>query len=307
MTDSNKAKRRLKNFDFSKGGHMALTHRDYNGGPANGVETLMVKSFNPIPTKVLKAAQEVSVTLPFRQFLNYFFGMWYEDANRLAGILGYETDDWYSEEDYGHTIDLMKSLSVSDDLAKDLQGVSEEALQALFRFQETFEKGLSRERDKAGELDDVDNADEDVTTKVDKSASNETSLPGDNMCTPEEILKQKDKELADMQAQNADLLAQIEKSQAQEKAREIAEISKSFTELSFVDAKEAESLATQVLAMKGTKDSADILAIMQKAQAAIDEVDGMRNGINAEDEDRTEAQKSEDRVMSQVKSKKGSK
>lgn len=42
-----KAKRRLKNFDFSgESAHMALVHEEANGGPASGIRTLITKSLD---------------------------------------------------------------------------------------------------------------------------------------------------------------------------------------------------------------------------------------------------------------------
>ena len=79
MTD---AKRRLTDIKFEHAGaHVALvgTHQ---GGPANGVTTLVYKSLN-IPEELIEKAGQVVVTLEFEDFLRKFFGMYWEDAEVL--------------------------------------------------------------------------------------------------------------------------------------------------------------------------------------------------------------------------------
>lgn len=75
-----KAKRRLKNFDFSGGNAaVALVATDI-GGAANGYTTLVTKS------------SDVVVELSMAEFLNRFFNIWEGDAEFLARMLGYSDD-----------------------------------------------------------------------------------------------------------------------------------------------------------------------------------------------------------------------
>src|ERR1700745_720262 len=99
-----KAIRKLSNFDFSKAtAHVALVHKD-QGGPANGVETLLFKAVAKAPVDDGDGDDdsEVRVTLSMEDFLCYFFNMWKSDAQALCTILGYsvsdnESNDYYQE------------------------------------------------------------------------------------------------------------------------------------------------------------------------------------------------------------------
>lgn len=86
-----KATRRLKNFDFSgDNAAVALVNEDQGGG-ANGYKTLLMK------------AKDVRVELSMEEFLRRFFDMWWDDAELLAGMLGYETEYGW-EDEWGHPL-----------------------------------------------------------------------------------------------------------------------------------------------------------------------------------------------------------
>ena len=94
-----KAKRRLTDIKFEKeGAHLGLIHKD-QGGPANGVTTLVYKATNDITDEYLEKATMVKVTLPFDDFLEKFFGMWSENADLLTEILGFSDEEDMSEAD----------------------------------------------------------------------------------------------------------------------------------------------------------------------------------------------------------------
>ncbi len=80
------AKRKIHEFNFQKdGAHVALVDK-----AANLQEVL-----------TLKAEDEVQVTLSMRNFLTKFFDMWCDDAEILAGVLGYEVSN---ENDKGTVV-----------------------------------------------------------------------------------------------------------------------------------------------------------------------------------------------------------
>lgn len=96
-TIKQKAKRILKNFDFSKDNHcISLVGGDL-GHAANGYQALILKSTNqPEETiELKKALEQVTVTLSMEEFLRKFFYLWEEDATLLTKLLGFQTEDEY--------------------------------------------------------------------------------------------------------------------------------------------------------------------------------------------------------------------
>lgn len=105
MTD--KATKRLRNFDFSGGNAaVALVHEDL-GGAANGFKTLLTKS------------TDVVVELSMAEFLSKFFDMWSGDAAFVARMLGYSdtTEGLWDNEELEKRVHLLKRVkeSVEDD------------------------------------------------------------------------------------------------------------------------------------------------------------------------------------------------
>lgn len=87
-----KAKRRLKNFDFSsEGAHLALVHKE-QGGAANGYETLVMKSAKNFSDEFVQKMQQVRITMELDDFLETFFNLWEDDAAVLAAMMGYKEE-----------------------------------------------------------------------------------------------------------------------------------------------------------------------------------------------------------------------
>jgi hypothetical protein len=146
-----KAKRKLKNFDFEQdGAHVALVGK-HQGGPANGYTTLVTKGTKGIPITFVEKAEMVRVTLTMQNFLRKFFSMYYEDAEILAQILGYETstdgDSDISYDEYIQSkvdsVEIMKNLFKADDVTKALSEVTEEQFEKLLEDQVLVEKAMS--------------------------------------------------------------------------------------------------------------------------------------------------------------------
>lgn len=96
-----KPKRRLENISFDhEGAHVALVSKK-QGGPANGVTTLVTKSVKDVSSEDIEKAQ-VRVTMDFEDFLCKFFGMWSDDAEVLATFLGMDTDEDEATEPQGY-------------------------------------------------------------------------------------------------------------------------------------------------------------------------------------------------------------
>lgn len=81
-----------------EGAHLALTHKS-QGGAANGWnQSLVMKSVDSIPVDVIKALQQVNLKISMEEFLRKFFNLYYEDAELLTKLLGFQTEIDYWEE-----------------------------------------------------------------------------------------------------------------------------------------------------------------------------------------------------------------
>lgn len=173
---TNKAKRRLKNFNFEKdGSHVALVGK-HQGGPANGYTTLITKATEGIPETFIAKADMVRVTMTIQEFLRRFFGLYYEDAEILARILGYDTDmnedempDSYEEyiQSKIDSVEIMKNLFKAEDMTKALSEVTEDQFEKLLTDQKMIEELMSSEEFQKSKEDvsnqNVENPKEDVT------------------------------------------------------------------------------------------------------------------------------------------------
>lgn len=92
-----KAKRRLKNFDFSsEGAHLALVHKE-QGGSANGYDTLVMKATDKFSEEFIEKMQQVRVTMELDDFLETFFHLYEDDAAVLAAMMGYKEEEGEGE------------------------------------------------------------------------------------------------------------------------------------------------------------------------------------------------------------------
>lgn len=146
-----KKKRILKNINFdNETSHIALVGPAV-GGPANGQDfALIMKSLN-FSKEAIEKMQQVRVTLDLPEFLRKFFGMYYEDAEVLARVLGYEPPapdtsyegDWYQKyiDDKVASIEIMKQFK-DKSLTDILSSVKENDYLTILETQQEFEKGL---------------------------------------------------------------------------------------------------------------------------------------------------------------------
>lgn len=161
-----KAKRQLKNFNFeAQGSHVALVGK-HQGGPANGYTTLVTKATKGIPESFVEKATMVQVTLTVQEFLRKFFGLYYDEAETLARILGFEAEtDEYDFDDYIQSkvdsVEIMKSLFKSDNLNEALSEITEDQFEQLLKDQQMVEKCMSSKEDVSKQ--NVEKTKEDVT------------------------------------------------------------------------------------------------------------------------------------------------
>ena len=165
MTDKQKAKRRLFNFDFSKdGARVDLVGVD-DGGSANGFSVLVTKGTNHLPDvqvtddeviEVQKALEQITVKLSMEEFLRKFFHVYSSDAEVLTKLLGFETEheaylktrdseeeyDWAEEHEKWIT-DRMSQFSIMKSMnAGTLETISKSAYLEILALQEKIEPAL---------------------------------------------------------------------------------------------------------------------------------------------------------------------
>ena len=159
MTD---LKRRLTDIKFEhEGAHVALVGK-HQGGPANGITTLVTKATNTIDQALVDKATQVTVTLDFEDFLRKFFNMYWDDAEVLARALGFSDEE---DDDDGETykdwidervaqINIMKSVYKAQNVEKALSELSPKEMLSLLETQELLEKAMSIALPKGKELTD---------------------------------------------------------------------------------------------------------------------------------------------------------
>jgi hypothetical protein len=156
MATQRKAKRKLSDISFEKeGAHVALTSKQ-QGGPANGHDYALVLKANKFSEEFVQKMQQVRVTMELPDFLCKFFSMYYEDAEVLARMMGYEKPEMTEEvkaqdyEDYIQSkleaFEILKSANDSESLSQVLSDLDENEYLAMLNDQERIEKAFEELR-----------------------------------------------------------------------------------------------------------------------------------------------------------------
>lgn len=186
MTSLNKkAKRKLSNISFEhEGAHVALVGKA-NGGPANLHDYALVLKANKFSEEFVEKMQQVRVTMELPDFLRKFFGMYGDEVEILARMMGYEkpeSDDEekvQSYEDYIQSkmeaFEILKSAHESDNLTAVLSELDEEQYLAMLKDQELIEKAFENESklSASAEADDTSPASEVKEEEVSASINKE--------------------------------------------------------------------------------------------------------------------------------------
>jgi len=153
MATQRKAKRKLSDISFEKeGAHVALTSKQ-QGGPANTHDYALVLKSNKFSEEFVQKMQQVRVTMELPDFLRKFFGMYGDDVEVLARMMGYEKPESedYSEpmesyEDYIQSkmeaFEILKSAHEAESLADVLSSLDETEYLAMLNDQERVEKAF---------------------------------------------------------------------------------------------------------------------------------------------------------------------
>ena len=291
MENKQKAKRKLKGFDFAKEGAAVALVGPSVGGPANGIPTLIAKANNFSPEFIQKM-QQIQVTYELPEFLRKVFGMYYEDAEVLAKMLGYvepedeeteDYDDWYENyiEEKLSAFTIIKSLHEAKNLPEALSQLTEQDYLDVLNDQVLIEKALKEFDEKS------DTSAKNVEKQVEASASKVTKNKKEKqMATPEMVEKS---ELIALQKSLDDQRVALEKALADVKRYEDEKkeaIVKSKTDAVKAVVKDEKQAAVVVKAALALEDQADFDALVEvfKSMNALIEKSALfqEQGVSAE-------------------------
>ena len=267
MENKQKAKRKLKGFDFAKEGAAVALVGPSVGGPANGIPTLIAKANNFSPEFIQKM-QQIQVTYELPEFLRKVFGMYYEDAEVLAKMLGYvepedeeteDYDDWYENyiEEKLSAFTIIKSLHEAKNLPEALAQLTEQDYLDVLNDQLLIEKALKEFDAKSNaSANSVEKPVEAPASKVNKSKKEK------QMATPEMVEKEKltaiEKALNDQKVELEKALAQVKQYEDEKKQA----IVKSKTDAVKAVVKDEKQAAVVVKAALALEDQADFDALV---------------------------------------------
>lgn len=292
MENKQKAKRKLKGFDFAKEGAAVALVGPSVGGPANGIPLLIAKANNFSPEFIQKM-QQIQVTMELPAFLEKFFGIWGSDAEVLARLMGYEKpededeeedyDDWYENyiEEKLSAFSIIKSLHEAKNLPEALSQLTEQDYLDVLHDQVLIEKALKEFDAKS------DTSAKDVEKQVEASASKVTKNKKEKqMATPEMVEKS---ELIALQKSLEDQKVALEKALADVKRFEDEKkeaIVKSKTDAVKAVVKDEKQAAVVVKAALALEDQADFDALVEvfKSMNALIEKSALfqEQGVSAE-------------------------
>ena len=290
MENKQKAKRKLKGFDFAKEGAAVALVGPSVGGPANGIPTLIAKANNFSPEFIQKM-QQVQVTMELPDFLEKFFGIWGSDAEVLARLMGYvepededdEEDDWWENyiEEKLSAFTIIKSLHEAKNLPEALAQLTEQDYLDVLNDQVLIEKALKEFDAKSNaSANSVEKPVEAPASKVNKSKKEK------QMAAPEMVEKEKltaiEKALNDQKVELEKALAQVKQYEDEKKEA----IVKSKTEAVKAVVKDEKQAAVVVKAALALEDQADFDALVEVFKSMNDllEKSGLfqEQGVSAE-------------------------
>ncbi len=283
-----KAKRELSEISFDhEGAHLALCSKS-QGAANNWNKALIMKGHNFSPEFVQKM-QSVQVTMPLPEFLQKFFGLWYEDAEILARLMGYvpeEKEDWdyddYIEERLS-AFAILKSLHEAKNLPEALSQLTEQDYLDILSDQAEIEKVL-----KAFDNKKSDTSTKVENTKVEASASKKKNPKKETKMTQETEMVEKAK-FVEIQKQFEDQKIALEKAMEQlgkieqEKKEAIVKSKTDAVKAVVKDEKQAAVVVKAALALDNQEDF-DALVEVFKSMKDLLEKSGLfqEQGVSAE-------------------------
>ena len=293
-----KAKRKLSEISFDhEGAHLALCSKS-QGAANNWNKALIMKGHNYSPEFIQKM-QQIQVTYELPEFLRKVMGIYYEDAEVLARMLGYvkpeeeeDSDDWYENyiEEKLQSFTIIKSLHEAKSLPDALSKLTEQDYLDVLTDQVEIEKALNAfTKEKQSQVDtstkNVEN------TKVEASASKKKKTTKEKQMTQEAEMVEKsaltavEKALEDQKIALEKALAQVK--QYEEEKKEA--IVKSKTDAVKAVVKDEKQAAVVVKAALALEDQADFDALVEvfKSMNAVIEKSALfvEQGVSAEAEE----------------------
>lgn len=309
MQEKTKAKRQLKGFDFEgEGAAIALVGPSV-GGPANGIPTLIAKANNFSPEFIQKM-QQIQVTYELPEFLRKVFGMYYEDAEILAKMLGYEApevepvaydDDWYDNylDEKLSAFTILKSLHDAENLPEALSKLTEQDYMDVLNDQVVIEKAMTELAPKADTSTQVEKQVEASASKVTKTKKEKQMTQATDMVEKEKFVAV-EKALEDQKVALEKALAQVKQYEDAQKAAVV----KSKTDAVTAVIKDEAQAAVVIKAALALENQADFDALIEvfKSMNAMIEKSALfqEQGVSAEAaEDKT----GETKLMKALKAK----
>ena len=292
-----KAKRKLSEISFDhEGAHLALCSKS-QGAANNWNKALIMKGHNFSPEFIQKM-QQIQVTYELPDFLRKVMGMYYEDAEVLARMMGYvepekeeeDYDDWYENyiEEKLQSFTIIKSLHEAKNLPDALSKLTEQDYLDVLQDQAMVEKALKKELDKETEVSKADTSTKVENTKVEASASKKKNPKKETKMTQETEMVEKAK-FVEIQKQFEDQKIALEKAMEQlgkiEQEKKEA-IVKSKTDAVKAVVKDEKQAAVVVKAALALEDQADFDALVEVFKSMNDllEKSGLfqEQGVSAE-------------------------
>lgn len=283
--------------------HLATTHF-MQGGSASGWNQSLLLKGDEVDQELVKALEQVSVTLSMEEFLRRFFDMYSIDAEILTKIMGYETEEEYNirlerEEDEDSEVEsyedwytqwLEEKTAKVTLLEKAQEGITELSTEEkikLLKLQETLEKALEEapvvvqeesevaatetleKNSKVGEaLETSIKESEDVSSAIgsDNLESQINKSEGENILMTKEV----EKTAVELELEKAqEKLAELEKAQAK-----MAELEKAAQEKAEALEKAQERLvefekAENARIEKGYKNFAETLSYVEEKEELV--------------------------------------
>jgi len=283
MTQVKKAKRKLSDIDFNtEGAHVALTHKS-QGYSANGKpKALIMKARSQ---EFIQKVQQIQVTLDLPEFLSRFYGMWWDDAESLARLMGYvpekeepydyqeDQEKYLAEKIEGYVV--IKSLKDSDNIAKSIAELSEDDLLKVLESQSKIEP-LMKAKEDTSRIGTEVNKDE-VSTSVVKQAQKGKSGMTEKTKQEQEVkvemveksaLEALQKSLDEQKVALEKAAETIAKYEAEK--REAVVKAKTAKLADAVDAKHLDVIAKAALALENDADFDAFVSAMQEQKVALE-------------------------------------
>ena len=291
MENKQKAKRKLKGFDFAKDGAAVALVGPSVGGPANGIPLLIAKANNFSPEFIQKM-QQIQVTMELAAFLEKFFGIWGSDAEVLARLMGYEKpedededeSDWWEDyiEEKLSAFTIIKSLHEAKNLPEALSQLTEQDYLDVLNDQVLIEKALKEFDSKKSDTSTK------VESKVEASASKQVKKNKEKQMTQETEMVEKAK-FVEIQKQFEDNKVALEKALEQlnkfenEKKEAIVKSKTDAVKAVVKDEKQAAVVVKAALALED-QDDFDALVEVFKSMNALIEKSALfqEQGVSAE-------------------------